>query len=100
MTHLSTASISGNPATVWRDASGNELEVVECQNNNAFAVRNSLVPSVGEQPSDLACCQGHVIPDLFGSGVPSIKLMRALDMLRDAKPKPGPAIASAKSICF
>jgi len=57
-------------ATIWRTADGASVDVVVCQNNNAFAVCNWLVPAVGNQPLCLACRHNRVIPDLSGPGVP------------------------------
>ncbi len=60
----------GDGATIWRDKEGQEYPVLVCANNNAFAICNWLVPSVGNQPMCLACKHNRTIPDLTGPTVP------------------------------
>lgn len=60
----------GDNATTWRDTNGYSVDVVVCQNNNAYAVCNWLVPAIGNQPLCLACRHNRVIPDLSAPSVP------------------------------
>jgi hypothetical protein len=60
----------GDNASIWRDADGEAHGVVVCENNNAFAVCNWLVPEESDETLCLACRHNRIIPDLSYPGVP------------------------------
>lgn len=57
-------------ATVWRDRSGHDADVVVCANNNDFQICNWLVDAASDTPLCQACRHNRTIPDLSEPSVP------------------------------